>query len=169
MPELKQSISGIAGTTITVAVLFMAPSIYAENDDAALNPQKLAECAQRVQTLRERSATLNKHSRQLDERRRALAAQRERLNESDEAADSDEQRAWARYNSRAATFNDDMAQFRRAVADINKIKREYDRQCANRSYRQSDFENLPESARKAMQAGLSDVRVPYTADQKPQR
>lgn len=131
-----------------------------------LSADQLGKCAQQVRTLRERAPALNQRSRQLDKRRRELAARRERLDQNDDPG----QQAWGRYNTRAATFNDDMAQFRSDVTAINEIKRAYDRNCANHSYRDSDFRALSRAAREAMTKGLSNVRVPYTEDgSQPQR
>lgn len=160
MHKSHHLIPALAIAAIATALLFPT-SAQAEGNERLLNANQLRECAQMVRKLRERAPALHNRNQQLDKRRHELAEERARLNNN--RGDTDMQ-AWGRYNERAAAFNNDMVAFRSKVAEVNAIKHAYDKNCANRPFRNSDFQALPKALRKAMKAGLSDVRVPYLAD-----
>lgn len=163
---MKLSRAGALAATVVGAILATAAAHAQE--EKPLSADELAECAALVQTLREESPPLNQQAAQFDKRRAALRQRYAQVREELEsgAADAGEgtrsQDRWARYNSDAAAFNEDIAEFRREVNELNKVKDEYDRNCAGRAYRRSDLEELPEDAREAMRAGTADIRVPYT-------
>lgn len=154
----------VAGMAVVLALC--ACSVAAQAPESRpLTKQELARCAARVRDLREESARLNETAARLDARRGALERRRAALNDDtqDDGADGPHAR-WMHYNADAAALNDDVAQFRRDVERINRIKRGYRRECAGRPYSRSDLGALPEGLRAAMRAGLAGVRVPYAGD-----
>lgn len=133
-----------------------------------LTADGLARCAAQVQSLRAESQRLVQKNTQIDQRRNfinartaALDAERAQLPPDQLAAGLDFHTRAKRHREETVAFNAEVEQFKREVIAVNQVKQDYDRSCANRSYRRKDLEAMPETARNAMRIGLSDVQVPY--------
>ncbi|WP_028081632.1 hypothetical protein [Solimonas soli] len=133
-----------------------------------LTAAALRACATQVQQLRSGAAQLNRQVAEADARRERIDAQGAALRQ--EAAQLDREHLQAqldlqqrrrRHNDEAAAFNAQMLAQRRAIDELNRVKADYARQCAERSYRRSDFAALSPDAQAAMRAGLDDIVVPY--------
>lgn len=141
--------------------LALASSVHAATEEQLpLTASQLRQCALQIQTLRRRSMALMDQNQQLQRRLQKLSKAHAKL----DPKNNDNQQAWAQYNARAADYNRDMARFRSDVVAINEIKQTYDQNCANRSFRQADFQQLSKALQFAMRAGLSDIRVPRLAN-----
>ncbi|MFT4046557.1 MAG: hypothetical protein QM661_07640 [Solimonas sp.] len=133
----------------------------------SLTADALRACATQVQQLRGGAVRLNAQVAQADARRRELDAQAAALRREADGAPHDLQAGLdlqqrRRQHADAATaFNRQMAAQRQAIDDLDRVKADYERNCAARRYRRSDFAALPADARAAMRAGLDDIRVPY--------
>jgi Skp family chaperone for outer membrane proteins len=158
---------GIVRVSVLVSAL-VAGAAQAEAEPLAA--PALARCATQVQTLREESARLNARNEEIDARRSsinarkaALDAERPTLPPDDLAKGLDfRQRAKAQ-QADAVQLNADLEQLKREVAVLNRLKDDYDANCAQRSYRRKDLDALPPAAQAAMRAGMNDVQVPYVA------
>ncbi len=149
--------AGLAVLAMTLATAGHAQT-GSDKTDSTLGAEMLAECAQRVQNLREESARLNRAADEFEQRRQALAEQQESI---DGAGGVEASGRLLEYNKRAEAFNEDIAEFRDEVIAINDTKKWYHDNCANRAYRRSDLDALPADQAAAMRAGLADVEVPY--------
>jgi len=155
--------SAMAG--LLVLGLFGAAPLHAEEP---LSAEALRTCAAQVQDLRERAPRLYAEVQGADARRAEINAQSAALQrEADGLAREDlnahldlQQRRKA-HNEVAAAFNQQMVEQRQAIEALNRVKAAYERNCADRSYRRSDFAKLTPEAQAAMRAGLHDIVVPY--------
>lgn len=152
----------------------MAISGYAQAAPTPLSAAELAQCAEQVQTLRTKSAHLHQENAEFERRRADITARSSELKDrrrspaqTDIQANINQNKKMLDLNVDTAKFNAEIQQFRSAVAALNVVKENYDATCSGRPYRRSDFANLAPAARAAMQAGLSDIRVPYTQTLKP--
>lgn len=154
------------------AVALLAPVLLGpvgvRGEVAALTPEELARCAQRVQTLRgeaPRLVQLNARHAQtrdvINARTAALQAERKALDADDLAGGLDFRQRMEQHTRETLAFNAEIERLKRDVVAIDALKSDYDRDCAQRPYRRADLQGLPESAREAMRAGLAGIRVPY--------
>ena len=65
-------------------------------------------------------------------------------------------------NDEARAFNAEIERIKDEIRAINVVKQQYAANCAQRSYRRSDFERLSPQAQAAMRAGMGGIEVPYT-------
>lgn len=159
------------GWRSTLAAIAGFSSIIGANagaGEAQLSPEELAGCASQVQTLRADSVrllNLHEHNEErrsfINSRYAALQAERRTIDPNDLAKGLDFRQRMQLHVSDAAAFNADIDQLRRELIAINALKTDYDQNCAQRPYRRTDLDALPEPAREAMRAGLSGVQVPY--------
>lgn len=154
--------SGVAVVLASVII-----TSHAQAEQAPLSAVELAQCADQVQTLRAKSARLNQKNAEFEKRRTDIKARSGELNDGAKLSAIDENQKRLRLNTDVLRFNGDIKQFGSDVAALNVVKKNYDARCSGRSYRHSDFASLTPGARAAMQAGLSDVQVPYTQTLKP--
>ncbi|MGQ0698976.1 MAG: hypothetical protein ACT4PZ_12130 [Panacagrimonas sp.] len=140
----------------------------AQTQAPALSAEQLARCAGQVQSLRDESArihTLNaQHDRTRDAinaRSAALKAERNTIDPDDLDAGLNLRERLAQHTANTLAFNAEIAKIRGEINAVSALKDEYDRNCAQRPYRRTDFDSLPEAARNAMRAGLSGVQVPF--------
>lgn len=152
-----------AGALTMVAGTAMAQTAPAPLDSAALNA-----CATQVQNLRVESNRINQKNAELDVRRKAINERSAALKtERDNVPADNLERGLAvraslqEHVSNTVKFNAEIEQIKREIVAVNLLKQNYDRDCANRSYRRNDLAALPEAQRAAMQAGLGGVQVPY--------
>lgn len=157
----------IAPTLTTVACVLAAPHAAAQNT-APLAPDVLARCATQVQQLREESARLTQKSAEADVRRNAINERSAALKAERDALKSDDlegglavRQRLQDHHAQTVAFNAEVEKLKTEIRAVNVLKREYDANCANRSYRRADLEALPESSRNAMRVGLGGVQVPY--------
>lgn len=153
----RTMLAGIAALALTLATSGNAQT-GANATNGTLGAEALAECAERVQHLREESARLNRAADEFEQRRQALAEQHASI---DGGQGVEASGRLLEYNKQAESFNEDIAAFRDEVMAVNDTKQWYHDNCANRSYRRSDLEALPAAQAAAMRAGLADVEVPY--------
>lgn len=153
---------------LAAALTAVLGSGVAQAQDQALTREALARCAGQVQTLREEAPRLTQLNASYAEKRRvinartaALQAERKTIDPDDLAKGLDYRQRMQQHSSETLAFNADIEQLKREVVAIDALKTDYDRNCAQRPYRRSDLETLPESARNAMRAGLSGIQVPY--------
>ncbi|MGB0218980.1 MAG: hypothetical protein ACPGJF_06570 [Sinimarinibacterium flocculans] len=152
---------------VPIASLLVAGSAWAQSEP--LDADALARCAQQVQQLRSEAPRLLARNAQLDEQResiqqrqRALAAEAKGIGSEDLNAGlgySERRRA---LNDEARAFNAEIERIRDEIRAINVVKQQYAANCAQRSYRRSDFERLSPQAQAAMRAGMDGIEVPYT-------
>jgi hypothetical protein len=151
---------------VAASGLILTP--LAQADAAPLKPDELRRCASQVQQLRADSPRLSEQSLEIDRERQqinqqtaALKAEDERLKPDDLKAGLDLHQRRQRNQAQAAALNARLGRLRREIQALNLLKTDYDRNCSNRPYRRADLDTLPENARNAMRAGMSDVQVPY--------
>lgn len=149
----------IAGTAVPVAAQTQAPPLDASS---------LARCASQVISLREESARLIQKNTVLDQRRNqinqrsaAFDAERATLPADNLEAGLNFRQRLKQHQSETLAFNAQVETYKDEVRAVNAVKQDYDRSCANRSYRRADLDAMPAQAREAMRRGLSDVQVPY--------
>ena len=140
----------------------------AQAEAPPLDATSLARCATQVLSLRQESARLIQKNTVLDQRRTQINQRSDAFDAERAALDPDDLNAGLNYRQRlkqhqseTLAFNAQIEAYKDEVRSINTVKQDYDRNCANRSYRRADLEAMPESARNAMRRGLSDVQVPY--------
>jgi vacuolar-type H+-ATPase subunit I/STV1 len=138
---------------------------------APLSAEALATCAQRVLRMRtesgpllQRNAALSQRRDAIEARRAALAQQAELTSRDDLEAGLARRRAQQQLNAEALALNREMQTLREAVADISRVRADYDRDCAQRPYRRRELEALPLPQQDAMRAGLAGVQVPELPD-----
>lgn len=161
--KLRRIVFGLGVCSIVIA----PGHAFARQAGAPLTASELQACATRVKTLRGESPRLNARARKLDQRRQQLQTLRRSQHAGQGADRKQALQRWGHYNAKAATFNKDMAEFRKQVAQLNRVKQTYTRQCAGRPYGHADLQSLPADLRKAMLAGLAGVKVPYAQPSKP--
>lgn len=154
------------GSGIVVLAGVLAGAAAAQ--EPALSREELSRCATQMQTLRAESTRLNTYNAQLDEqrivinrRRAALDSERAGLDADDLAAGLEFRQRNKQHHEQALAFNAEIEQIKRDINAVNQLKNDYDGGCAQRSYRRSDLDSLPEAARHAMRTGLDGVQVPY--------
>ena len=155
-------------TTTAMGAALMLGTGLAAAADAALTAPELARCANQVEHLRNESARLTTWNTQLDARRIVINSRAADLDKEGASLPKDDLKRGLDYVERrkshqaeAVKFNAEIDQIRKDITAVNIVKDEYDRNCADKSYRRSDLEALPAGPRTAMQAGLAGVAVPY--------
>jgi hypothetical protein len=150
------------------AAMMFGTGLATAANDTALSASELARCANQVERLRTESARLTQWNTQLDVRRDLINARAADLDKEAATIPKDDLKRGLDYVDRrkahqaeAIKFNAEIDQIRKDIAALNVVKDEYDRNCADRSYRRSDLDALPAGPRTAMQAGLQGVAVPY--------
>lgn len=133
----------------------------------ALPADVLARCADQMQTLRADSARLMQTNTEYEVRRNAynertaaLKTERDALKPDDLAAGLAWKQSQQDHQAQLVSFNADVEKLKNDIRGLNKVKSEYDSNCAGRPYRKQDLDALPEAARNAMSAGLGGVQVP---------
>lgn len=133
-----------------------------------LSPNELAQCAQRVHTLRSDAPRLTEQSVRLEQRRALINHRGDQLKLSVANAQRDDLKSGLdlhsrrqQHNAEATAFNAEMERFKQQVNALNVLKNDYDRSCSQRPFRRSELMALPEPQRRAMQTGLADIVVPY--------
>lgn len=152
-----------------VLIAIVSASARAGDDATRLTADALARCADQVKTLRQESARLmqlnashDQTRNRINQRSATLQAERDAMNPDDLAKGLDFNQRMIAHTFETATFNQEIAQFKREIIAIDALKTDYDRNCAQRPYRRADLDALPDPvAREAMRAGLSGVQVPY--------
>ena len=153
----------------TIAAMLLAQaSSSAFADGGALSRDELNHCATQVQALRSESTRLTSESFDANAQKSAYEARSMQLKAQAEALQPDDMKGslalleeQKQHNADLAAFNARIAQLRKQITEINTVRTQYDQNCSNRPYRRTDFYGMPETSQKAMQAGLSDVTVPY--------
>jgi chromosome segregation ATPase len=148
-------------------VLFAAGTAQAQTEP--LGGEALAQCAQQVQQLRSEAPRLLARNDELDvqresiqQRQRALSAEAAGIGSDDLQAGLDYSERRRLLNQEASTFNAEIERIKDEIRAINVVKQQYAANCAQRSYRRSDFERLRPQAQAAMRAGMEGIEVPYT-------
>jgi hypothetical protein len=152
----------------TLGLLLGSPALQAES--APLSAEALARCANQVHTLRDESGRLTAKNAEFDQRRTAinqrsvaLKAEREQVPPNDLQAGLAMREKLKLHHEQTLAFNASVEQLKREIDSLNALKRDYDGNCASRSYRRADLEALPSAHQEAMRAGLGGVQVPYIA------
>lgn len=134
-----------------------------------LGAEALAQCAQQVRHLRSEAPRLLARNAQLDvqresiqQRQRAMTAEAQGIGSEDLKAGLDYSERRRVLNDEAKAFNLEIERIKNEIRAINAVKQQYAANCAQRSYRRSDFERLDPEAQAAMRAGLEGIEVPYT-------
>ncbi|WP_154654872.1 hypothetical protein [Solimonas variicoloris] len=142
----------------------------AASDERPLSAGALQACAAQVQQLRADAPALNRQIAAFDARRAALNERSAALRREADTQDRDDLRAQLdlqqrrrAHNATLVAFNDEVAAQRQAIVVLDRLKQDYARDCAARSYRHEDFAALPPPAQAAMRAGLDDIVVPSLA------
>jgi hypothetical protein len=154
-------------TTAAIGAAMLFSTGFAAAADALSAPE-LARCANQVEHLRSESTRLTQWNTRLDARRDIINARAADLDKEAATLPKDDLKRGLDYVERrkaqqaeAVKFNGEIDQIRKDITALNTVKDEYDRNCADRSYRRTDLEALPAGPRTAMQAGLDGVAVPY--------
>ena len=153
---------------LAAAALTFVAGISLAAAETPLSAPELAQCAQRVQTLRSDAPRLNQQSVRLEQRRALINRRGDQLKASAAQLQRDDLQAGLelhtrrqQHNAEATAFNAEIAHFRQQVDALNLLKDDYDRSCAQRPFRRADLMALPAPQRQAMQMGLADIAVPY--------
>lgn len=159
---------GAMAGALMVSALLALPA--AASDEQPLSTAALQACAAQVRQLRADAPALSRQIAEFETRRAALnersAALRRQANSQDRddlRAQLDLQQRRREHNATLAAFNDEVAAQRQAIVALDRLKQDYARDCAARSYRREDFAALPPPAQAAMRAGLDDIVVPSLA------
>lgn len=149
-----------------LATLLLAGTAHAQAEP--LSADALAQCAQQVRQLRGEAPRLLARNARLDAQRESIRRRQRAMTEAANAIGSDDLETGLDYSERrrvlneeAKAFNAEIARIRDEIAAINIVKQQYAANCAQRSYRRSDFERLSPEAQAAMRAGLDGIEVPY--------
>jgi outer membrane murein-binding lipoprotein Lpp len=152
--------------SLMLAVPLLAGAAHAQVEP--LGAGALAQCAQQVQQLRSEAPRLLARNAQLDVQRESIRRRQHAMSEEAKGIGSGELEAGLDYSERrrvlndeARTFNAEIERIRGEIDAINAVKQQYTANCAQRSYRRSDFERLSPEAQAAMRAGLEGIEVPY--------
>lgn len=153
--------------------LGFALSLLAANVAQAQTPlskEALSKCASQVQSLRDESARLTQKNAEVDlrrsainERSAALKTERDNLKPDDLQGGLALRQSLQQHSLDTLAFNADVEKLKSDIRAVNEVKKDYDGNCANRSYKRADLDALPEAAQSAMRNGLGGVQVPFIA------